>query len=29
MLVVAMYTTIKTLRELGKSKSEIARLTGT
>jgi len=28
MLEVAMYTTIKTLRELGKSKSEIARLTG-
>jgi transposase len=28
MLGVAMYTTIKTLRELGKNKSEIARLTG-
>jgi hypothetical protein len=28
MLGTAMYTTIKTLRELGKSKSEIARLTG-
>ncbi len=28
MLGVAMYTTIKTLRGLGKNKSEIARLTG-
>lgn len=28
MLGTAMYTTIKTLKELGKSKSEIARLTG-
>jgi Ni,Fe-hydrogenase III large subunit len=28
MLGAAMYTTIKTLRELGKNKSEIARLTG-
>ena len=28
MLEVAMYTTIKTLREVGKNKSEIARITG-
>ncbi len=28
MLGVAMYTTIKTLKELGKNKSEIARITG-
>ncbi len=28
MLRVAMYTTIRTLKELGNNKSEIARITG-